>query len=69
MGNYADREIAATIKRVSGKVATPLGISMGALRAAQDAGYVKFREWPSGHWHVTDAGRNFLMNLKDTPNG
>lgn len=32
------------------------------LQAADDAGLIRFRAWPSGHWQLTEAGRELLMS-------
>ena len=36
----------------------------GAI-ALRERGYMRFHEWPSGHWAVTDKGREFLSSLPE----
>ena len=35
------------------------------MTAARDAGLIKFCGWPSGHWQITDAGRDYLAENED----
>lgn len=50
----------ASMRRLNGQFATPMGMSSVA-RELQDMGLMKFHEWPSGHWQITDAGRDFIQ--------
>lgn len=37
------------------------------LTAARDAGLIKFHGWPSGHWQITAAGRDYLASDDEKP--
>lgn len=60
-----DRLIAATLRRCKGRPATPSGVSTSDVATAMERGLIQFREWPSGHFALTDAGRNFLSALTE----
>lgn len=38
-----------------------------ALSAAADDGLIKFKAWPSGHWHITEKGRGVLADQEARP--
>ena len=59
------RKIAATLRRCSGQFARPLGVSGDDVREAERRGLLRFHEWPSGHFQVTEAGRDFLAEQAD----
>lgn len=57
------------MRRLSGQFATPMGFSEVA-RELEQRGLMKFHEWPSGHWSITDAGRDFIAdNAEERDNG
>lgn len=36
--------------------------SDAALSAAEDAGLIKFKSWPSGHWSLTPLGSDLMTD-------
>lgn len=57
-----DRERAATMmRRLSGEFCTPSYLRDYA-RELSDAGLMRFSEWPSGLWIITEKGRAFLAD-------
>jgi hypothetical protein len=35
------------------------------LKAAKEAGLIRFHGWPSGHWQITPAGQDYLAAIED----
>ena len=60
--------IANVMRRLNGQIATPPGMSADS-KEVEAMGFVKFHEWPSGHWQITDRGRDFLMDLSEEEPG
>jgi hypothetical protein len=55
----------ATIRRcLRAKYARPINVSRIEEQAAFDRGFLRFVEYPSGHYHLTDAGREFLNGVE-----
>jgi hypothetical protein len=52
-------EVASVLDRLNGQIATPPGASRHVIEYIVENGLAMFREWPSGHWQVTEAGRYF----------
>lgn len=57
-----DHIIASTLQRLRGQRCTPPGMDRELVRLVQERGLARFREWPSGHWHITSQGSEFLAN-------
>jgi hypothetical protein len=53
------KRAAAVMRQLAGKVATPSHLREEA-RELEDLCWMKFVEWPSGFWKITDEGRAFL---------
>ena len=58
MNDIENRTLAATLRRCKGQICRPLGVSRGNEERAMQLGYLRFHEWPSGYYEITDAGRN-----------
>ena len=67
MTNANDKETLKMMRRLKGEICRPIGISSDnpAYRRCMDEGLVKFNEWPSGHYSVTDKGRSFARDFED----
>ena len=52
--------IAARLRQLSGQIATPPGFPRDVLAFIRENRLAKFHEWPSGHWNLTDTGRDFI---------
>jgi hypothetical protein len=60
-----DRDYAARVmRRLSGEIATPSHLREEARQLAE-LGLMKFVEWPSGFWKITDKGRDFLSEVDE----
>lgn len=60
-----ERELASIIRRCRGQFARPLGVSAKQEQAAIAAGVLRFCEWPSGHYEITEAGCDLLCSLAE----
>lgn len=60
-----DRRLRRTLQRCRGQFARPIDVGRDEEKAAIDRGYLKFHEWPSGHYAITEKGRNFLFSIMD----
>lgn len=56
----ADRITARHLRRLSGQICTPPGFPTAELAKIKEQRLAVFHEWPSGHWSITDHGRDFL---------
>ena len=59
--DYTDAQIASGLRRLNRQFCTPPGFDKRLLAKIRDEDLARFHEWPSGHWSLTDRGRNFLM--------
>lgn len=55
-----DRRLLYTLRRCKGQSSRPPGIGSDDVLEAQRQGLLRFNEWPSGHFEVTPAGREYL---------
>lgn len=55
-----DRTIARTIRRCRGQFARPAGVDQFAMDEAIERGLLRFNEWPSGHFQITERGADFI---------
>lgn len=52
--------VARRLAQLHGQIATPPGFPRDALAFIRENRLAVFHEWPSGHWSLTDAGRDFI---------
>lgn len=55
--------IEATLRRCNRQPARPMGVSRSDEKTAMDYGFLRFVEYPSGHYHITEAGQEFLNGV------
>lgn len=55
-----DFVIANGMRRLNGEICTPPLFPKDVLKIIREHGLMRFHEWPSGHWALTNKGRNFL---------
>jgi hypothetical protein len=58
---FTNDTLASGMRRLKGQIATPVGFPQRLKNELVERGYVRFHEWPSGHWSITDRGHNFLV--------
>ena len=56
-----EEDMRRAMRLLVGQFATPSWLREDARRLEAE-GLMKFHEWPSGHWAVTERGRNFLAD-------
>jgi hypothetical protein len=61
MSDFTDQQIRQGMRRLRGEIATPVGFPRDLRDHLLERGLVRFHEWPSGHWQITDKGRNWLL--------
>lgn len=59
------RSIVATLLRCQGQHARPVGLSRSAEQIAVQGGYLRFNEWPMGHYQVTLKGAGLIAEYGD----
>ena len=65
MSDKDDRFLARTMLRLNGEICTPPYIAgTDVYKEIKARKLMEFCEWPSGHWRITDIGRNFLDGVK-----
>lgn len=62
MSHYEPWMVRNTLRHLHGQPCTPPGTDRGLVRYVQDEGMARFREWPSGHWQITEKGSNFIAD-------
>jgi hypothetical protein len=60
--DFTDGELAAAMRRMKGEPCT-LSADRHVMRALKERRLMKFNEWPSGHWAITERGHRFLNGL------
>lgn len=65
MDDTERRSIVATLRRCSGQFARPIGMSYSQEQVAILGGYLKFNEWPSGHYQITDKGHSLIEDCAE----
>ena len=55
-----DKLLARFLPRLSGQICTPPSIPGWAMTEIRSRRLAVFHEWPSGHWEITEAGRNLM---------
>lgn len=60
MSTFDPQLVCRTLQRLSGQWCTPPGMPRDVVRHVEAEGLARFREWPSGHWTITERGLDFL---------
>lgn len=63
MSYASDSETVQMLQRLNRQICRPVGISSSnpAYRRCMDEGLIKFHEWPSGHYSLTNRGRALIQ--------
>lgn len=61
-------QLAAGMLQLNGEICT-LRHQRDVAGEAKRRGFMQFREWPSGHWTITEKGQNFLADQGGSHNG
>ncbi len=65
MDDIERRSLQSTLRQCKrSSTCRPLGVSRADEQAAMQRGFLRWHEWPSGHYEVTDAGREFLSGVE-----
>lgn len=62
-----DEQIAARMLSLKGEICT-LSHQRELATIVRERGLMRFCEWPSGHWSITDKGRAFLVAQSEARN-
>lgn len=59
--------IVRMMQRLNGEICKPWSISKDNkdYQYCMDEGLVKFHEWPSGHYQITDKGRAYMQDIEE----
>lgn len=60
MSGFSNHQVASGMRRLRGELSTPSGFPRDLRKYIVEQGYMRFLEWPSGHWSMTHKGRVFL---------
>ena len=61
MSDYTETQLVSAMRRLNGEICT-MSHMRGFARELESRGLMRFHEWPSGHWSITEKGRNFLRD-------
>jgi hypothetical protein len=60
----SDAELASGMRQLKGQICT-LSHQRPIADEVQRRGLMKFCEWPSGHWALTERGANWLSSVTE----
>lgn len=58
--HHDDERLRRTLRACRGQYCRPVHVSRDEEQAAIERGYLRFHEWPAGHYQVTERGQSFL---------
>ena len=54
------RFVANYLRRLKGQICPPSGFPKDYMDFIREQRLAVFKQWPSGHWSITDSGHDFL---------
>jgi hypothetical protein len=64
MDEFTDAQLASAMRQLKGQCCT-LSHQRAFADAVRERGLMRFVEWPSGHWAITEKGQNFIEDTRN----